>query len=183
MKIANIKQNRFAELARLDGALFHIGDLARIWKIENNNLRVALKRYVEAGVIYRVYRGLYSLKKLEELDSLVLGAKALNSYCYLSTESVLANQGVVFQKLDAPTFLGAKNKRFKIVDNNYYCRQLKDVFLFNDLGVDKRAGINIASLSRAVADILYFNPRYHFDNPQAIDWEEVKRIQKAVYNK
>lgn len=184
MKIANIKQNRFAELARLEESIFHIGDLAKIWRIESDsNLRITIKRYVDAGLIYRLYRGLYSLKKVKELDPAVLGAKAINAYCYLSAESVLAVQGVIFQKIDSLTFLGGKNKRFEIASNKYYCRQLKDAFLYNNLGIIKDNKVNIASLARAVADILYFNPRYHFDNPQAIDWEEVKKIQRTVYNK
>ena len=79
MKISNIKQNRFAILARLEEQIFHIDDLARIWGVSNQaTLRVAVKRYVDAGLIYRLYRGLYSLKKLNDLDPRLLGAKAIN---------------------------------------------------------------------------------------------------------
>lgn len=30
---------------------------------------------------------------------------------------------------------------------------------------------------------VYFSPKYHFDNPGAINWKEVSRIQATVYNK
>jgi predicted transcriptional regulator of viral defense system len=183
-KIANIKQNRFLSIARLGLQVFHIDDLARIWGINNRNtLSTNLKRYVERGLLYRLYRGLYSIKPIEELEPLTLGSQAIHSYCYLSGETILAKEGIIFQQLAYFIFMGEKTKRFKIGDYQYYCRQLKDEFLYNDTGIDKTGKFNLASPERAVADILYFNPKYHFDNPDAINWDEVKRIQAVVYNK
>lgn len=184
MKIANIKQNRFLSIAKLGESIFSINDFARIWGINSRNtLLVTLKRYVDAGLIQRLYRGLYSLKNADELEPLALGAKAINNYCYLSGETVLAKYGVIFQEVNYFTFIGQNTKRLKIGPHKYYCRQLKDDFLYNDTGVIKTGSYNIASLERAVADILYFNPRYHFDNLKAIDQIELKKIQRAVYNK
>ncbi|MCF7820277.1 MAG: hypothetical protein K9M44_02280 [Candidatus Pacebacteria bacterium] len=183
-KKANIKQNRFLSIARLGVSVFHIDDLVRIWDINNRNtLRTSLKRYIESGLIYRLYRGLYSTLPLAELDPILLGAQAINSYCYLSGETILAKHGIIFQQVNYYTFIGEKTKRIKIGNYKYYCRQLKDEFLYNDIGVDKTGKYNTATLERAVADILYFNPKYHFDNRDAINWSEVKRIQGAVYNK
>lgn len=184
IKLANIKQNRFLSIAKLAIPVFHADDLARIWGINNRNtLLTSLKRYVESGLIYRLYRGLYSIKPVAELDPLLLGAQAINSYCYLTGETILAKQGVIFQQIGYFTFVGKKTKRFKIGNYKYYCRQLKDEFLYNDIGIDKTGKFNLATPERAVADILYFNPRYHFDNPGAIDWTEVNRIRADVYNK
>ena len=183
-KMANIKQNKFLSIAKINDTIFQVDDLARIWGISNRNtLLTSLKRYIKDGLIYRIYRGLYSIKPLTELDPLLLGPKAFNGYCYLSGETILAKHGVIFQQVEYYTFIGEKSRRFEIGDYKYYCRQLKDGFLYNDIGVEKNGKFNIATLERAVADILYFNPRYHFDNPNIIDWKEVKRIQRFVYNK
>ena len=184
IKLANVKQNRFLSIAKLGIPVFHVDDLARIWGINNRNtLLTSLKRYVESGLIYRIYRGLYSIRPTIELDPVLLGARAINSYCYLSGETILAKEGIIFQQLNSFMFVGKKTKRFKIGDYEYYCRQLKDKFLYNDIGVDKTGKFNLATPERAVADILYFNPKYHFDNPGAINWAEVKRISALVYNK
>jgi predicted transcriptional regulator of viral defense system len=185
IKMANIKQNRFLMIAKTKEQIFHLNDLARIWGIANRqNLAMTLNRYVAAGLIYRIYRGLYSLKPAAELDPLILGAKALNNYCYLSGETILAKQGVIFQQVNYFTFIGSSTKRFKIGTYKYYCRQLKGDFLYNDTGVLKTGkAFNEATLERAAADILYFNPRYHFDNPMAINQAKLKDIQNAVYNK
>lgn len=184
IKLSNIKQNRFLSIAKLGIPVFHIDDLARIWGVNNRNtLSTSLKRYVESGLIYRLYRGLYSIKPVSELDPLLLGSQAINSYCYLSGETILVKHGIIFQKVDSFMFMGKKTKRFRIGGYKYYCRQLKDEFLYNDTGLDKTGKFNLATVERAVADILYFNPKYHFDNSGAINWAEVKRIQAAVYNK
>jgi len=184
IKLTNIKQNRFLTITKLGVSVFHVDDLARIWGISNRNtLLTTLKRYVESGLLYRLYRGLYSIKPLSELDPYLLGAQAINDYCYLSGETVLVKQGIIFQQVGYFTFIGARTKRLKIGDYKYYCRQLKDEFLYNDIGIDKTGKFNLAKPERAVADILYFNPKYHFDNPSAINWVEVKRIQTIVYNK
>jgi len=184
IKLSNIKQNRFLSIAKLGIPVFHIDDLARIWDVNNRNtLSTSLKRYVESGLIYRLYRGLYSIKPVSELDLLLLGSQAINSYCYLSGETILVKHGIIFQQVDSFMFMGKKTKRFRIGGYKYYCRQLKDEFLYNDTGLDKTGKFNLATVERAVADILYFNPKYHFDNSGAINWVEVKRIQAAVYNK
>lgn len=181
-KKANIKQNRFVSVIRFGGLIFHTNDLARIWKINNRRtLIITLKRYVDSGLLYRLYRGLYSLKKVSDLDPLLVGAAAINSYSYLSCETVLAKHGVIFQGLNYFTFISNKSKRLTISPHNYYYRQLKKDFLYNDLGVNKNNILNEASLERAVADILYFNPSYYFDNPAPINWKKVREIQKNVY--
>jgi len=184
MKISNIKQNRFLLLANLGESIFHVGDLSRIWNIKNRqNLSTTLNRYVNSGLMYRLYRGLYALKKVENLDPLLLGAKAINSYCYLGGETILLKHGAIFQQVNYFTFVGQRTKRFEIVSYKYYCRQLKDKFLFNDTGIDKTGKFNEASLERAVADILYVNPHYHFDNPKIINQVKLKNILQTVYNK
>ncbi len=183
--MANIKQNRFLEIAKTNEQIFHINDLARIWQISNNQtLSITLNRYVKAGLLYRIHRGLYSLTKVDELDPIYLGVKVINNYCYLSTETILAKHGLIFQNVNYYTFVGLKSKRFKIANNHYYCRQLKKDYLFNDTGVIKKGQLfNQASLERAVADILYFNPHYHFDNLSSVNKNKFKNIQLNVYNK
>jgi len=59
-------------------------------------------------------------------------------------------------------------------------RKLKDEYLYNPVGIINQSGNFVATTERAVADMLYFNPRYHFDFPENIDFEKVKRIQEDV---
>ena len=179
----NITQDRFAKLARLGEQVFHTSDLANLWNISNKNtLYTTLKRYTKAGLIYRVYKGLYSIRPIDKLDPYLLGVKALHKFAYISTETVLASEGVVLQDIQYITLISSESKKFSIDDVNYRSRQLDDKFLFNKIGVNIKDRVNVATIERAVADILYFNPSFYFDNPKQIDWKEVRRIQKEVYD-
>ncbi len=177
----NTTQQRFAKLAKLSEIMFHAKDLANLWSIKNKNtLHTTLKRYVQQGLIYRIYRGFYALKPINELDPYLLGIKALHEYSYISTETVLTNAGIINQVTDKITLISSKSKKFKIGDNNFYSRQLNDKFLYQTIGIENKDGIKIATLARAVADLIYFNSKAHFDNAKLIDWKQIKHIQKTI---
>ena len=58
----NTSAKRIALLASKNESIFHIKDLANLWAISDaNTLRVTLKRYTDQGVLFRIYRGFYSL--------------------------------------------------------------------------------------------------------------------------
>ena len=97
---SNTSLARFAQIAVLGEEIFHVDDLANLWGIENaNTLHTTLKRYVNRGLLFRVYRGFYAIKPIEKLDPYLLGIKALHNYAYVSTETVLVNAGVMQQAL------------------------------------------------------------------------------------
>ena len=95
----NVSQNRFVHLARLGDIIFHASDLANLWDIRNpNTLYTTLKRYVKSGLIFRIRKGMYSLIPLDELDPILLGIKTIHSYAYISTETVLFDEGIINQR-------------------------------------------------------------------------------------
>lgn len=175
----NITAVRIAALASGNEKLFHIKDLANIWRIlDVRLLRITINRYVKIGLLYQIYRGFYSLLPVEKLDTVSLGSKAIHGFCYLSTESVLFQAGYISQKIFTYTFVGEKNKKILIGNNNFLCRQLNARFLYNPEGIIQKDGILVAGIERAIADMLYFNPKYHFD--REIDWGKIKSIQKKI---
>ena len=179
--IKNVKSHRLAQIAQLGISIFHTGDLASLWQIKNaNTLHTTLKRYAKLGLLFRIQRGLYSIKPASELDPWLLGIRALHEYAYISAETILARAGIIFQSLDKITLISSHSKKFTLGGNNYQSRKLSDKFLFNSAGVRNRNGINMATPERAVADMLYFNSKAHFDAPNWINWREVKKIQKEL---
>jgi predicted ATP-dependent Lon-type protease len=172
---------RINELIKIDRKIFHTNDLSLLWKISNKNtLYTTIKRYVQKGVLIPIYKGLYSTMPLSQLDPLELGKAIIHKYTYLSTETVLAEAGVISQATYAYTFVSSQPKKVSIGDVSFLFRQLKDEYLNNPVGVQNRGGMFIASPERAAADLLYFNPKYHFDMPESIDFKEVRSIQKAM---
>lgn len=168
-------------LLKQNQKLFHTADLAVLWGIDNpNTLYTTIKRYVGKGILIPVQKGLYSVIPLDELDPYFLGAAAIHSYAYVSCESVLARSSVMFQAGEAITFISSVSRRFTIAGQSYLVRKMADRFLFHDAGMTRINGVLTASLPRAVADMRYFHPKAHFDNPKVIDWKAVHTIQKEV---
>jgi hypothetical protein len=169
------------ELLQIDRKIYHTGDLAVLWDISNKNtLYTTIKRYVQKGLLKPVYKGLYATLPLAQLDPLELGKAIIHRYTYLSTESVLVQAGVIFQATYAYTFVSDLPKKVTVGSTSFLFRKLKQAYLNNPAGILEQNGNFVSTPARAVADLLYFNPRYHFDAPESIDFETVKLIQKEV---
>ena len=176
---SSVQAKRIALLAKKSEQIFHLKDLGNLWNIRNpKTLRMTLKRYVDAELLYRIHRGFYSTLPLDQLDPEQVGAKALHSYCYLSTESVLYKTGYLSQRPKALTFVSAKHKNFTLHGTAYRSRQLQNTFLFSPSGIEEVNGLKTATPERAIADLLYFNPLAFFD--KKVDWKRVKTMQETI---
>ena len=68
-KIRIYGADRLAQLLVMGEILFTVKDLATLWKIKNSQtLRVLLVRYVKKGLLYRIWRGLYSTVNPKGID-------------------------------------------------------------------------------------------------------------------
>jgi len=168
-----LKQNRH---------LFHTRDLRILWQLDNpETLRRTISRYIKKGTLIPIYRGFYSTLPLEKIDQLELGATAIHEYSYVSTETVLVQNGIIFQNILAYTFCSTKTKSIHIGDNTYKSRQLKDTYLYNKTGIIDKGNYQIACPERAIADMLYFNPKYYFDAKDQMNQDLFQTIRKEVY--
>ena len=175
------RNDRFALIAGMGESVFHTQDLANIWQIRDaNTLYTTLKRYHQKGLLHRIHKGLYALQPVERIDPFLLGIKAVRGYAYVSTETVLAREGIIFQRVPYMTLVGPRSKKFSIGAHRYFVRKLPDQYLHNPLGVEDHGGVKSANLTRAVSDMLYFNHSAYFDAAHLIDWKAVQRIQKQI---
>jgi predicted transcriptional regulator of viral defense system len=183
MKKRSSDGERFAVLAQLDENVFHACDLANLWNIKKRStLYQTLSRYLKRGLLFRVHNGLYAIKKTGEFDPFFLGLKALHRPAYVSCESVLYEQGIINQRPSAITIVSSVSKVFTVSQIRFKSRQMKDEYLFNESGIEMTGGVRKASVERAVADMLYFNPQKYLDvgHSKMIKWSEVRKINKAV---
>ena len=110
--------SRFSQLARLGFLVFHVSDLANLWQISNpRNLHMTLKRYADRGLLVRIYRGLYSLKPVEQLHPFLIGLKVLHRMAYVSTETILVEAGIIQQKINQITLASSVSKKFSVGQN------------------------------------------------------------------
>lgn len=172
---------RLSELIQIDRKLFHTHDLAVLWEITNQQtLYMTISRYLAKGILFPIYKGLYSTVPLTSLNPLELGQAVIHRYAYLSTESVLTQAGIISQAVYDYTFVTSQSKRVSIGSWSFRFRKLKDDYLHHPIGISHQNGVFIASWERAAADMLYFNPKYHFDVPQNLDLDKVKSIQAEI---
>lgn len=173
--------DKLNQLLKSDQKLFHTQDLALLWDVDNRNtLYTAIKRYIKKGVLIKITKGLYSIKHLKHIENEELGSALINKYCYLSCQSVLKKEGVIFQVIYPTIFITSISKKIEVGKHLFIYKQIKKQFLLNREGVKKENGYFVASKERAVADIMYYNPKFYFDCQDLIDWERVKDIQKKV---
>lgn len=173
--------NRINELIKLDQKLYHTNDLAILWEITNKNtLYTTIKRYVKKGILIPIFKGLYSTVQISQLDPLKLGLAIIHNKTYLTTESVLVQQGIITQATYMYTFVSYVSKKVTVGNMTFLYRKLKDIYLNNPTDIVAPDSVYIATVERAIADMLYFNPHYHFDLTESINWQKVKQIQKEV---
>jgi len=172
---------RINELIKSDRNIYHTNDLAILWGISNRNtLYTTIKRYVQNGVLIPIYKGLYSTIPISQLDPHELGRAVIHRYTYLTTESVLAQAGMISQATYAYTFVSSLSRRVSVGSFSFLFRKLKNEYLYNPAGIIDRGGHLVATTERAIADMLYFNPRYHFDFFDSIDFDKVRHLQEEI---
>ena len=172
---------RITQLNLANRRVFHTNDLAVLWDLKDrHHLYTTISRYLNRGILFHVHKGLYAIVPISDLDPLEIGTAIIHRFAYLSTETVLAQAGIISQAVYDITFITSQSKRVNIGNWSFRYRQLKDAFLYNPTGITKQPHGFSAIPERAVADILYYNPRYHFDSPDLVDFDLVRSIQQEV---
>lgn len=157
--------NKQSVLLQCGQKLFHTQDLEVLWGINNKNtLYVTVNRFIKRKILYKIIKGLYSTVPINEIDKYQLGALLLHKYSYLSCESVLFSEGIIFQVPSSITYISSISKKIKLGDTYYSYRKMKPERLFDSSGIIKKDGYYMATSKRAISDMRYFNPKYYFDN-------------------
>jgi predicted transcriptional regulator of viral defense system len=156
-------------------------DLALIWQEnDRDNLNAKIAYYVKQKSLIRLTRGVFAKNKDYSSKEL---ATSLYIPSYISFETVLRKDGVIFQHYDT-IFVVAKWPKNVTVDKyTITFRKLKDVVLYNSTGIVNKDNYSIATTERAFLDMIYLFPNYYFDNLKSINWEKCDEIAKIYDNK
>ncbi len=171
------------KLLQSEKTIFSTDDFRLIFGLKMPYLSIVIGRLIKKGDLIRIKKGLYCVLRQKNLNHLEL-AKKLKSPSYISMETVLAKEGVVFQDYSQTIFCISNNSvTIKILGLDYKYYKMKDSVLLNPLGINNDNGFMIASVERAICDRLYFSPKYYFDNIDNIDKEKIIKISKIYNNK
>lgn len=174
------KGNYLTAILRSPKTVFTSKDIALLWgEQSSNSARVRLNYYVKSGDLYRIRRGLYTKNK--DYNKLELATRIV-SPSYVSFETVLAKEGVIFQ-FYSQIFVASYLTREIVIDGQAYSfKQMQKQLLTNPIGIEHKEESSIATKERAFLDTLYSNTDYHFDNPDDLDWDKIFKILPIYQN-
>jgi len=168
-------------LLRSPHSIFSTKEVALLWGEDDASIvSNRLKSYVRAGKLVRVHKGLYAKDK--DYNRLELATRVYTP-AYISFETVLAREGVVFQHYEN-IFVATYVSREIVVDKQKVSLiRMKDYVLTNTAGIVHKDGVAMADKERAFLDRLYVSKEYHFDNLSNLDWDKVFELLPIYRNK
>lgn len=168
-------------LLRSPKTVFSTKDVVLLWNEDDGSVVTdRLKRYVKAGKLVRVRRGLYAKDKNYNRFEL---ATRIYTPSYISFETVLTREGVNFQYYGNIFVASYMNREITVGDQKITFVRMKDYVLSNSTGIEHSSGIATASRERAFLDRVYVSKDYHFDNLRSLDWNKVMEILPIYNNK
>ncbi len=161
--------------------VFTINDIALLWREQNrNNLRVRIKYFVDKGDLIRLRRGVYAKPEYDVLEA----ATRIYTPSYVSCETVLRREGVIFQHYDTIFAISYLSRNVTLDDGTKITyRRIKEAMLLNTIGLERKIYYTIATKERALVDMVYLFGNIYFDNLRGIDWHLCQRIARAYNSK
>lgn len=176
----NSKLSNISVLFQAKQSVFSFKDLAIFWKMsDKNKLKSLVNYYVRAGKLKRISRGFYFVGEVYDRREYA-NKKFVPSY--ISFETVLKEEGLVFQPYYSIFIASLSSKTVLVDKQNYVYRKLKKEILMNPLGVNKTGAFARAIKERAYLDLVYLTGAVYLDNNN-LDREKIKEILPIYKNK
>ncbi len=170
-------QNRSIQylLNSTDKTVFTTQDLNKIWQYENYPSLIHRIQYLnKTNKIAKLKQGVYSFtgRSINPLEM----ANKLRTPSYISFETVLQKEGIIFQWDQRITLASNQSINLTVADTNIVFRKLKPNILLNQQGITKQNNYFIACKERAILDTLYINSSFTFDNLRNVDFDKLKQL-------
>ena len=168
-------------LLRSPKTVFSTKDVALLWSEERENrISGRLNKYVKAGKLIRVRRGIYVKDKNYNRFEL---ATRIYTPSYISFETVLTRAGINFQYYGNIFVASYVTREIEVDGQKISFVRMKDYVLSNTAGIEHSEGYSIATKERAFLDRIYISKDYHFDHLDVLDWDKVFEILPIYHNK
>ncbi len=172
--IKPMEKDYILDIMRSSKTVFTFKDVVLLWgESDVNFVKKKIYRYVKAGKINSVRKGIYSKDK--NYDKYELATK-IYTPSYISFETALGAAGMTFQFYGQIFVASYQTKEIECDGQKYFYNKIKDEILTNQAGIDSKENYSIASPERAFLDVIYLHKDYHFDNLSPLDWDKVYEI-------
>ena len=147
--------------------------------LEYNSLRNRLCYAVRTHKLLRLRRGIYAKPNFNRYEL----ANKIYTPSYISLESVLKKEGVIFQEYEHIFLISYLTRTINVGEIKISYRKIKNEVLLNRTGIKEEHNYFIATKERAFLDALFLYNNYHFDNLSSINWHTVWEMVKIYKNK
>lgn len=174
------QDNLLVKLYQSPKTVFTAKDISLLWaETDFNNLKTKIAYYVNRGGLIRLRNGIYVKDKNYNPWEL---ATSIYTPSYISFETVLRDEGVIFQHYDSIFATSNRTRKVKCDGREYVYRKLANEILYNNAGIADDKGVATASKERAFLDSVYLFKKYYFDNLSSINWEICFELAKIYKN-
>ena len=168
-------------LLRSPKTVFSTKDVALLWGEEKERkISGRLYKYVKAGKLVKVHRGIYA--KGKDYNRFELATR-IYTPSYISFETVLTRTGINFQYYGNIFVATYVTREIEVDGHRVLFIRMKDYVLSNTSGIEHKDGIAMATKERAFLDRVYISKDYHFDNLDSLDFDKVFEILPIYHNK
>ncbi len=173
-----MKNELLISLYKRPETVFTLKDVSLLFPdISYVNLKKRMAYFAGRGGIKKIRRGIYAKDNYDVLEL----ANKLYSPSYVSLETVLAKEGVVFQYYREIFLISYLSRGLAVAGNDLRYRKIKDEILLNRKGIEKINQAEVATKERAFLDAVFLYKDYYFDNLRPLDWEKIEEL-KVIYN-
>lgn len=165
------------KIYRQQQTVFTVKELAILFpSLATASLKNRIAYVLQTGTLKSPRRGIYVKPDFDFLEL----ANKIYTPSYISLETVLLAEGVVFQWYETIFVISYLTRRVFVNGREIFYRKIKDATLLNQDGVIRKGNYFIASKERAFLDAVFLYKNYHFDNLGALDWKRVDQL-KDIY--
>src|SRR3989344_9035239 len=123
--------------------VFTLDEISQLFPgIAYESIRDRLYYFTKVGKLKRLHQGIYAKEAYNPLEL----ANKLYTPSYISLETVLAKENVVFQYYETIFVVSYLTRAVKVNNTNIQYRQIKGDVLINTQGVEQKEGNFIATL-------------------------------------
>jgi len=175
-----MKKDFTVEILQSPQTVFTAKEIALILDMrEKNALKSKINYYVKKGVIKAVRRGIYVKPNYDVFEL----ATKIYTPSYISLETVLEKEGVIFQHYETIFVISYLSRKLKVAGKEIQIRKIKNEILLNQSGIQKKDGYSTATKERAFLDAIYLYGDYCFDNLKILNKDKILEIIKIYQQK
>jgi len=168
------------ELYRKESTVFTLKEITLLFP--NLSYKTILNKLVYAiktSRLKKIRKGVYVKNDFNFLEL----ANKLYTPSYVSFETVLQKEGIIFQVYKTIFVASYLTRNIKLKENEIFYRKIKNEILLNKKGVEKINNYFIATKERAFLDAIFLYKNYHFDNLKPLNWEKIMELKKIYLSK